>query len=86
MVEHVEKLGLSKKTRRLLVGGTRAYRLLLTSDLLRWYLSEGLVVEKLYQVVEYTPVRCFTQFVNQVTAARRAGDADENKAVIADLR
>ena len=51
---------LSKKMRRLLVRGMRDDRLLLTSDFLRWYLSEGLVIDKLFQVVEYTPVRCFT--------------------------
>ncbi|XP_068757901.1 uncharacterized protein [Montipora capricornis] len=39
---------------------------------------------KIYQVVEYTPKRCFEPFGNAVSDARRAGDQDPDQAIIAD--
>ena len=41
-------------------------------------------VTHIYQVVEYTPVPCFQPFGEAVSDARRAGDVDPNKAIIAD--
>ena len=38
----------------------------------------------IYQVVEYTPVPCFQPFAEAVLDARRAGDVDPNKDIIAD--
>ena len=37
-------------TKRLLVGGMRAVKIMLSSDLLCWYLQHGLVCTKIYQV------------------------------------
>jgi hypothetical protein len=39
---------------------------------------------KLGLVVEYTPATCFQKFGEQVSEARRAGDADPNKKIIAE--
>ena len=38
----------------------------------------------MYEIIEYTPERCFEPFGNAVSDARRAGDADPSKAIIAD--
>ena len=56
----------------------------ISSPYLRWLLRNGLIVTKIYQVVEYTPSPCFKQFVEQVSDARRAGDIDPDQAIIAD--
>ena len=86
MQEYVKKFDLSTKPRRLLVGGMRAQKILLATPLLKWYLEHGLEVTKIYQTVEYKPNRCFQEFVKDVSNARRAGDADPSKAIIADTR
>ena len=44
---------------------------LLSTLLSRWYISHGLVITKVHQVIEYTPVRVFKTFVKTVTDARR---------------
>jgi hypothetical protein len=75
---------LSEKPRRLLVGGMRARKILLSSPYLKWLMKMGLKVTHLYQVIEYTPVRCFEKFVDQVSQARRSGDIDPDQAIIAD--
>ncbi|XP_061190256.1 uncharacterized protein LOC133198129 [Saccostrea echinata] len=41
-------------------------------------------VTRIYQVVEYTPSRCFREFVREVTNDRRLGDRDPSMAILAD--
>ena len=47
-------------------------------------MKHGLKVAKIHQVIEYTPRRCFKNFVNEVSDARRAGDTSPDQAIIAD--
>ena len=82
MQEHVRRFGLSKKPRRLLVGGMKARQLLIATPLLKWHLEHGLEVTKIYQVIEYAPQRCFHEFVEVVSEDRRQKDTDPNKAII----
>ena len=84
MQEVVKEQNLSQKPRHLLVSGMSAKKILLSSPYLRWLLNNGLVVTKLYQVIEYTPQHCFKKFVQEVSDARRTGDVDKDKAIIAD--
>jgi len=85
MQEFINETGMSKRPRRLLVGGMKARKIMLASPLLKTYLDLGLVVTKVYQVAEFARMRCFKNFVSEVTNARRAGDADKNLSIIADL-
>ena len=64
----------------------KARQLLIATPLLKWYLDHGLEVTKIYQVVEFKPQRCFYQFVQDVSDARRQGDSDPSKAILADTR
>ena len=69
---------------RSLVSSYFGDKMLLAFPLIKWYLDHGLEVTHIYQVVEYTPVPCFQPFGEAVSDARRAGDVDPNKAIIAD--
>ena len=40
--------------------------MLLSSELLLWYINNGLKVTKLHQATEYHPARCFRSFVKKV--------------------
>ena len=84
MQQHVERFELSKAPRRLLVGGMKGERLLLATPLLEWYLKHGMIVTNIYQVVEFKSQRCFKDFVQRVSDARRAGDTDPDTSIIAD--
>lgn len=86
MQDHVKEFDLSTKARRLLVGGMRAKKCLLATSLLKRYLEHGLQVSKIYQTVEFKPLRCFRRFVHDVSDARRVGDEDSTKSIIADTR
>jgi hypothetical protein len=59
-------------------------KILLYTPLLKFYLDKGLKITKIYQILEYEPKKCFKTFVEECCDARRAGDEDENKAIIAE--
>lgn len=84
MKEFAEENDIMTRTRRSLIGSYFGKKILLATPLLKWYMEHGLVVTKGYQVVEYTPKACFKPFGEAVSDARRDGDRDPNKAIIAD--
>ena len=84
MRQYAEEHDIMSTPRRMLVGSYRGEKILLATPLLRWYLAHGLVVDRVYQIIEYEPKPCFQNFGDSVSAARRAGDADPDKSIIAD--
>ena len=84
MRQYAEEHDIMSTPRRMLVGSYHGEKILLATPLLRWYLAHGLVVDRVYQIVEYERKPCFRRFGESVSAARRAGDADPDKAIIAD--
>ena len=84
MQAHIWEYHLSDSPQRLLVGGMKARQILLATPLLQWYLNHGLVVTKIYQVIEFQAKRCFQEFVSEVSDARRQGDINPETAIIAD--
>ena len=84
MREYSEENDIMSTPRRMLVGSYHGKKILLATPLLQWYLAHGLVVDRVYQIVEYERKPCFQQFGESVSAARRDGDADPDKAIIAD--
>jgi hypothetical protein len=54
--------------------------------LLKWYVQHGLNVTKKHQVVEYTPATCFQKFGENISDARRAGDIDHKKKIVAETK
>jgi hypothetical protein len=61
-------------------------KIMVISPLLKWYVEHGLKVTKIHQLVEYMPATCFQKFGEQVSEARRAGDADPEKMIVAENR
>ena len=84
MKAFAEKHNLMRRPRRSLIGSYFGEKILLATPLIKWYLEHGLKVTKIYQIIQYTPVPCFKPFGEAVSDARRAGDVDSNKAIIAD--
>ena len=84
MRQYAEEHDIMSTPRRMLVGSFHGIKLLLATPLLRWYLAHGLVVDRVYQVVDYEPNPCFQRFGESVSAARRNGDVDPDKSIIAD--
>ena len=84
MATYAEANGILTQPRRMLIGSMFGEKILIGTPLLRWYLEHGLVVTKIYQVMEFRPSRCFRPFADRVTTARREGDTDPAKALIGE--
>ena len=67
-----------------LIGSMHAEKILLATPLLRWYLEHGLEITRVYQIVEFKPKACFKNFADEVSDARRTGDSDPSKSILAD--
>lgn len=69
---------------RSLIGSNKGEKILLYTPLLKFYIKHGLEITKIHQIIEYESKKCFKQFMNDVSNARREGDKDPNKAIIAE--
>ena len=84
MNDYAKRHKLLSQPRRTLISSYFGRNILLTTPLLQWYLQHGLVVDDIQQVIEYQPQRCFKAFGETVSDARRKGDLDPSKAILAD--
>ena len=84
MRNYAEEHGIMSTPRRSLIGSMFGQNILMYTPLLQWYLDHGLVVTNITQFVEYKPSACFKAFGEAVSDARRAGDSDPCKSIIAD--
>ena len=68
-----------------LLGVMSAKKILLYAPLLAWYLNRGLKLTAVYRTIDYEPREIFSWFVNEVANNRRKGDADKDKALLAEV-
>ena len=85
MLEIAQRRGYLPRASRMLIGSLRGDRILLLSTLAKWYLDHGLVITEIYQLVEYHPRALFKTFGESVCNARREGDVDPSKKILADM-
>ena len=67
-----------------IIGSYFEKEILLYTPLLKWYLQQGSIITKIYTAIKYTPLKSFQQFADEVSDARRAGDVDTSKELIAE--
>ena len=67
------------------MGTLSAERMLVYTPLLLWYVKHGAVITKVYRSINYQPAKIFPWFVEQVTEARRTGDVEKSKALLAEV-
>jgi hypothetical protein len=84
MREFAEENDHLPRPQRCLIGSMKGEKILLLSDLLRWYMKHGLVVTKVYQIVEYETRPIFKDFSKSVSDTRRLGDVDASLKLLAN--
>ena len=67
-----------------LIGSMFGEKILLATPLLQWYLEHGLEITRVYQIIEFKPDSCFQGFADEVSDARRTGDADPSKTILVE--
>ncbi|KAG2986528.1 hypothetical protein PC118_g7779 [Phytophthora cactorum] len=60
-------------------------KILIYTPLLKWYLSHGMEITKTYSFIKASSHKAFSPFMEAVSNARREGDVDKSKAMIAEM-
>ena len=84
MQHFVEKHKKSFKSRQYLIGSMFATKILIITPLLCWYMEHGVKVDKVYQLIQFLPKKCFEKFASKISDDRRLGDRHPDFRVIAD--
>ena len=84
MFKYLGDTGRKRGEDKKLLGTLAARRILVYAPLLIWYVNRGAVIKRVYRTIDYTPAKIFPWFVEQVTEARRTGDVEKSKALLAD--
>ena len=85
MLKYLRNTGRKRGDGRKLVGALSAQRMLVYAPLLLWYVKHGAVITKVYRTIDYKPAKIFPWFVEQVTEARRTGDMEKSKVLLAEV-
>ena len=59
MSEYLKSIGETFKGSRYLIGSLFGKRILLITPLVKWYLEHGLIISKIYEVIQFRPIKCF---------------------------
>ena len=70
---------------RKLLGVLKAKKVLLYTPLLQWYYEHDLEITAVYRTIDYIPQKIFDWFVKEVANMRRKGDAEADKALLAEI-
>ena len=84
MKEYAEKEGIMPQPRRMLISSFILTNGTILTPLLLFHLKPGLFCKKIHRFVQYTPRKCFDNFVQSAVDARRQGDENPNSSVAAE--
>ena len=84
MRECAQKEGRIVQRGRTLISSFHLINRILITLLLSFHLELALICEKIHRLVQYTPIRCFSSFVQSALTARRQGEVNPYSSVVAE--
>lgn len=78
-------MGIFENLKILLISGSKVIKIMLVIFFLKWYLEYGLIVIRIYIVVELVLMNCFFEFIKNILEIRRKGDCDKFLIVVFDI-
>ena len=84
MQEYAEKERLLTQLRRMLISSFELTNGTIIIPLLLFYFELGILCTKVYRLVEYTPVKSFSNFLQSVVNGRRQEDQNPNYITTAE--
>ena len=84
MREYAEKENIMTQPRKMLISSVVLTNGTIITPLLLFYLKLGLVCKRIHRFVQYTPRKCFNNFVQSAVDARRQGDENPNSSVVGE--
>ena len=86
MKKHAEKERIMSKPRRILIPSFHLNNGTVITSLLLYHLHLSLECTKIHQIVQYTPKKCFSSFVQSAANARIQRDENPNSSVVAETK
>ena len=83
MEKIAEKFGYLKKPKRYLISSYFGEKILINSEMAKFYLDLGLKITRIYEFVQFYPSKCFESLALQIAKDRRAGDRDPDQQILA---
>ena len=84
MKKYAEKENIMVQPRRMLISSFILTNGTIITPLLLFYLQLGLVCEKIHRFVQYTPRKCFDNFVQSAVDARQQREENPNSSFVAE--
>ena len=84
MKQYAEKENIMVQPKRMLKSSFILTNGTLINPLLLFYLKLGLVCKKIHRFVQYTPRKCFDNFVQSAVDAQQQSDGNPNSSVVAE--
>jgi hypothetical protein len=84
MKEYAEQTNQLRQPRKNLISSYFGKELMLSTPMIRFLVDHGLILEKIYEAVQFDETRPFENFRDKVTKHRIDGDAHPELAMIAD--
>ena len=84
MLSFSQDCNILRQPQKSLISSFFGKKVLLLTTLLKWYLEHGLIVNKIYQIVQFEGYSAFTHFGETVCQMRRKADTDPSKKIIAE--
>ena len=81
MLSYCKANDIQFKSKRLLISGLKAQKILLATPILQWYLKNKCQVTKIYQIIKF---QSKPSFIDKVTHHRIQGELEADKAIIGD--
>ena len=86
MKEYLAKSGqTATPNQKKLLGLLKAKKVLLYAPLFKWYIEHGVEIKAVHRTIDYVPKKIFYWFVQEVANMRRKGDAEAEKALLAEI-
>ena len=85
MQNYAKEHSIKDVPQRLFIGSYFGKKIRLSTPLLKRYLEHGLIVTRIYTIVEYIPNAAFNSFMTQVAQARLDGDRDPWYALTTEM-
>ena len=86
MQEYAKQHNIEDVPRRLLIESYSGKKIGLATPLLKWYLEHGLVITRIYTVIEYVSNAALKDFTVQVAETLLHGDRDPRYALTAEMQ
>ena len=81
MAKIAEEHRFLKKPKRALISSHFCVKILVNTDMAKYYLEKGLKITRIYKFIQFHLEKCFEKLANEISDNRRAADIDISKNI-----